>query len=180
MKTATIGGGCFWCMEAIFRDIKGVERVASGFSGGTVANPSYRQVCGGTTGHAEVLQVTFDPSVISYKEILDIFFSIHDPTTPDRQGPDTGRQYRSIILYHDERQRKTAESVIRDLEAAHAWEAPIVTEVVPFEVFYAAEDYHQDFFENNPDQPYCRAVVAPKVAKFRKAHALRLKGRAPK
>ena len=179
-EAATLGGGCFWCLEAIFRDIKGVERVVSGYAGGEAVNPSYRQVCSGTTGHAEVVQVNFDPSVISYKDILEVFFSIHDPTTPDRQGPDTGRQYRSIILYHNERQRKAAEDAIRDLEAAHVWDAPIVTEVVPFEAFYAAEDYHQDYFENNPGQPYCRAVVGPKVAKFRKAHASRLKSQAPK
>jgi len=180
LETATLGGGCFWCLEAIFRDITGVERVVSGYAGGDVADPTYRQVCSGTTGHAEVVQFRFDPDVVSYQEILEIFFSIHDPTTPDRQGPDTGRQYRSIIFCHDERQRETAKRVIRELEAAKTWNAPVVTEVVPFEVFYAAEPYHQGFFESNPNQPYCRAVVGPKVAKFRKAHASRLKGQAPK
>jgi peptide-methionine (S)-S-oxide reductase len=180
VETATLGGGCFWCLEAIFKDIKGVERVVSGFSGGTVANPSYREVCAGATGHAEVVQVTFDPGIITYREILEVFFAIHDPTTRDRQGPDTGHQYRSIILAHDAAQGKTAEAVIRELEAAHAWGAPIVTEVVPFEAFYPAEDYHQGYFEANPGQPYCRAVVGPKVAKFRKTHAEKLKGRSPK
>ncbi|HYA48528.1 MAG TPA: peptide-methionine (S)-S-oxide reductase MsrA [Burkholderiales bacterium] len=176
-ETATLGGGCFWCLEAVFGDVAGVERVVSGYSGGNVANPTYRQVCAGTTGHAEVVQVIFDPKVVSYKELLDVFFSIHDPTTPDRQGPDTGRQYRSIILYHDEGQKKTAERVIRELEAAHIWGAPIVTEVVPFEAFYPAEDHHQAYFAKNPDQAYCRVIIEPKVAKFRKKHASKLKSR---
>lgn len=178
-EIATVGGGCFWCLEPIFRDIAGVERVVVGYSGGNVADPSYRQVCAGTTGHAEVLQITFDPEVISYKEILEIFFSIHDPTTPGRQGPDRGSQYRSIILCHSEQQKKIAERVIQDLDAANIWSAPIVTEVVPFRVFYDAEDYHQEYFRNNPDQAYCRAIVGPKVAKFRKKYASKLKSRSP-
>ena len=148
-----------------------------GYSGGNVADPSYRQVCAGTTGHAEVLQITFDPEVISYKEILEIFFSIHDPTTPGRQGPDRGSQYRSIILCHSEQQKKIAECVIQDLDAANIWSAPIVTEVVPFRVFYDAEDYHQEYFRNNPDQAYCRAIIGPKVANFRNKYASKLKSR---
>jgi peptide-methionine (S)-S-oxide reductase len=177
MEIATLGGGCFRCLEPIFRDITGVERVEVGYSGGDVADPSYRQVCTGTTGHAEVVQVTFDPEVISYKKILEIFFSIHDPTTPHRQGPDTGSQYRSIILYHSEQQKKIAERVIQDLEAAKRWSAPIVTEVVPFRVFYSAEDYHQGYFKNNPRQSYCRAIIEPKVAKFRKKYGSKLIGK---
>lgn len=176
---ATLGGGCFWCLEPIFKDIAGVERVVAGYAGGDVANPSYRQVCEGTTGHAEVVQITFDPDVIPYQEILDIFFSLHDPTIPNRQGPDMGSQYRSIILCHSEQQKKIAERVIRDLDAAKIWNAPIVTEVVPFKVFYEAEAYHQEYFRNNPDQAYCRAIVGPKVAKFRKKYGSKLKSRNP-
>lgn len=178
-EVATLGGGCFWCLEPIFTDITGVERVEVGYSGGDVADPSYRQVCAGTTGHAEVVQVTFDPEVISYKEILEIFFSIHDPTTPHRQGPDTGSQYRSIILYHSEQQKKTAERMIQDLDAAKIWSAPIVTEVVPFRLFYGAEDYHQEYFKNNLHQSYCRAIIEPKVAKFRKKYSAKLKSKSP-
>jgi peptide-methionine (S)-S-oxide reductase len=176
-ELATLGGGCFWCLEPIFRDIAGVERVVVGYSGGDVANPSYRQVCEGTTGHAEVIQVTFDPKVISYKEILEIFFSVHDPTTPHRQGPDTGPQYRSIILAHSEQQKKIAERMIQDLDAAKIWSAPVVTEVVPFRVFYSAEDYHQEYFKNNPHQSYCRAIIEPKVGKFRKKYSAKLKSK---
>jgi peptide-methionine (S)-S-oxide reductase len=174
-ELATLGGGCFWCLEAVFRDLKGVERVVSGYSGGQVANPGYQLVCTGTTGHAEVVQVTFDPAALSYRELLEVFFAIHDPTTKDRQGVDVGPQYRSIILCHAEEQRRIAEAVISELQAADIWDGPFVTEVVPFQVFYPAEDYHQEYFARNPAQPYCQAVVAPKVAKFRQKFASRLK-----
>lgn len=174
-EVATLGGGCFWCLEAVYDELKGVESVESGYSGGHVENPTYRQVCTGTTGHAEVVRVTFDPEVISYREILEVFFTIHDPTTKDRQGADVGPQYRSVIFYHDEEQRQTAEEVIAGLEAEGVWGDPIVTEVVPFERFYVAEDYHQEYYRNNPYQPYCQVVIAPKVAKFRKQYLERLK-----
>ena len=175
IEVATLGGGCFWCLEPVFKDLMGVEKVAVGYSGGMVPHPSYQQVCMGTTGHAEVVQLTFDPQVISFKEILEVFFSIHDPTTPSRQGADVGSQYRSIILYRSEEQKKTAEIVIRELNAARTWGAPIVTEVVPFEVFYEAEGYHQDYFSKNPEQAYCRVVIAPKVSKFRKQYVSKLR-----
>ena len=165
-EIATLGGGCFWCLEAVYVELKGVERVVSGYAGGGVANPTYEQVCGGRTGHAEVVQVTFDPSVVSYGDILDVFFTIHDPTTPNRQGHDVGTQYRSIILTHSDEQRATARETIARL--GDVWDDPIVTEVVPLERFYAAETYHQDYFARNPLQPYCRVVVAPKVSKARK------------
>jgi peptide-methionine (S)-S-oxide reductase len=174
-EVATLAGGCFWCIEAVFDDLKGVEDVVSGYSGGAVANPTYRQVCAGTTGHAEVVQVTFDPAAISFRELLEVFFTIHDPTTLNRQGADVGTQYRSAIFYHSPEQRATAEQVIADLTAAGVWDRPIVTEVGPFQAFYPAEDYHQEYFLNNPGQPYCQMVVAPKVAKFRKQYVERLK-----
>jgi peptide-methionine (S)-S-oxide reductase len=174
-EVATLGGGCFWCLEAVFNQVHGVERAESGYAGGTVPNPSYRQVCTGTTGHAEVVQVTFDPAVISFREILDIFFAIHNPTTLNRQGADVGTQYRSVIFYHSPEQKQVAEARMAELNAAHIWDAPLVTEVVPFQVFYRAEDYHQEYFRNNPGQPYCQAVVSPKVAKFRKQFTSRLK-----
>ncbi|TCJ14809.1 peptide-methionine (S)-S-oxide reductase [Rubrobacter taiwanensis] len=174
-EVATLGGGCFWCIEAVFDELRGVEKVESGYSGGRIENPTYEQVCTGMTGHAEVVQVTFDPEEVSYREILEVFFSVHDPTTKDRQGPDVGPQYRSVIFHHDEEQKRVAEEVISDLEARGIWEDPIVTELAPFEAFYRAEAYHQDYFRNNPDQPYCRLVVAPKVAKFRRQHLDRLK-----
>src|SRR5579875_58566 len=173
LEVATIGGGCFWCTEAVFSDVRGVEKVESGYSGGSVPSPSYEDVCTGTTGHAEVIQVTFDPKVISFRDILEIFFATHDPTTLNRQGADVGTQYRSIILYHNDEQRKTAEDVIE--ESRKEFSRPIVTELVPFKEFYKAEGYHQEYFENNPYQPYCRAVIAPKVAKFRKHFEDRLK-----
>jgi peptide-methionine (S)-S-oxide reductase len=173
---ATLGGGCFWCLDPVFKDLVGVEQVVVGYSGGDVPNPSYRHVCSGTTGHAEVVQITFDPKVISFREILEVFFSVHDPTTPNRQGVDAGPQYRSIILPHSEQQRRTADRVIQELEAANIWSAPIVTEVVPFKVFYKAENNHQEYFKNNPQQPYCRVVIEPKVAKFRKRYSPKLKG----
>jgi peptide-methionine (S)-S-oxide reductase len=174
-SVATLGGGCFWCLEAVFEQLRGVERVVSGYAGGQAANPTYRQVCGGDTGHAEVVQVTFDPAVISYDDVLDVFFATHDPTTRNRQGADVGTQYRSAVFYSSPRQKEAAERKIAALNAAQIWDAPIVTEVVPLEAFYPAEDYHQGYFRANPGQPYCQAVVGPKVAKFRKNFADRLK-----
>lgn len=173
-EIATLGGGCFWCLDPIYDELRGVEEVLVGYAGGSVPNPSYDLVCRGSTGHAEVVQITFDPEVISYKEILQIFFSIHDPTTLNRQGADVGPQYRSIILYHDDAQKETAEQVIQEIEAEGLWSAPIVTQVAPFSKFYVAEDYHQKYFENNPGQGYCRVVIAPKVAKFRKLYQEKL------
>jgi len=174
-ETATLAGGCFWCIEACFVDLKGVERVVPGYAGGTVDNPTYEQVCSGKTGHAEVAQVTFDPDVVSYGELLEVFFTIHDPTTLNRQGADVGTQYRSAIFTHSPAQKAEAERVIRELEASKAWGKPIVTEVVPLEKFFAAEDYHHDYFARNPGQPYCQAVIAPKVAKLRKHFLAKLK-----
>jgi peptide-methionine (S)-S-oxide reductase len=172
---ATLAGGCFWCLEAVFEQLRGVSTVASGYSGGTVDNPNYRQVCGGDTGHAEVVQVTFDPAVISYREILEVFFATHDPTTLNRQGPDEGTQYRSAIFYHNDAQKVVAERLITELNAARIWNHPIVTEVVPLEKFYKAEEYHQGYFRGNPRQPYCQAVINPKVAKFRKQFTAKLR-----
>ena len=174
-EVATLAGGCFWCLEAVYEELKGVERVESGYSGGTVSDPTYRQVSTGTTGHAEVVQVTFDPEVVSFKEILEVFFTIHDPTTLNRQGADVGPQYRSAIFYHDQEQRRVAEGVISELEAERVWDNPIVTEVTPFDTFYVAEDYHQGYYRNNEYQPYCQVVIAPKVAKFRSKYLARLK-----
>ena len=174
-EVATLAGGCFWCLEAVYDELRGVEKVESGYSGGPVSNPTYRQVCTGTTGHAEVVQVTFDPEVVSFREILEVFFTIHDPTTLNRQGADVGPQYRSAVFYHDEEQRRITEEVISKLEAEGVWDDPIVTEVTPFEAFYVAEDYHQEYFQNNEYQPYCQVVIAPKVAKFRKQYLARLK-----
>jgi peptide-methionine (S)-S-oxide reductase len=172
---ATLGGGCFWCLEPIFEELEGVEDVVVGYAGGYVPNPSYRHVSSGTTGHAEVVQITYDPDVIPYRELLEVFFRVHDPTTPNRQGPDVGPQYRSIILYHDDAQRQAAEAMIRELEDGRVWDAPIVTQVVPLEAFYRAEEYHQEYFRKNPEQAYCRVMVAPKVAKFRKRFYAKLK-----
>ena len=174
-EVATLGGGCFWCLEAVYQELRGVEKVESGYSGGEVPNPTYRQVCSETTGHAEVVQVTFAPDEVSYKDILEVYFTIHDPTTLNRQGADVGTQYRSVIFYHDEEQKRIAEEVISDLEKERIWNSPIVTEVAPFDKFYVAEDYHQDYFRNNGFQPYCQVIIAPKVAKFRKQHLERLK-----
>lgn len=174
-EVATLGGGCFWCVEAVFDELKGVERVVSGYTGGAVARPTYRQVCAGTTGHAEVIQITFDPQVITFKEILEIFFAVHDPTTPNRQGADVGTQYRSAIFYHDETQRAVAEQVIAETNAARLWDAPIVTEVAPLAEFYEAEDYHQEYFRLHGTEPYCRMVIAPKMSKFREHYRERLK-----
>jgi peptide-methionine (S)-S-oxide reductase len=173
-EIATLAGGCFWCLEAVFADLRGVSRVVSGYAGGHVENPTYRAVCDGTTGHAEVVQITFDPRVASYRELLEVFFTIHDPTTLNRQGGDVGTQYRSAIFYHSPEQRETAAQVIAELDAARVWDAPIVTEVVPLDVFYPAEDYHQEYYRNNASQPYCRAVIAPKVAKFRQKYLAQL------
>ena len=174
-SVATLGGGCFWCTEAVYGNLKGVINVESGYSGGSVQNPSYEQVCTGTTGHAEVVQVTFDPNIISFEDILRIFFTVHDPTTLNRQGNDLGTQYRSVIFYHDEEQRQKAEKIIGEIGAAQIWDDPIVTELAPFAAFHKAEDYHQGYFTNNPNQGYCRVVIAPKVEKFRKRYADRLK-----
>jgi peptide-methionine (S)-S-oxide reductase len=171
MEKATFGAGCFWGVESAFRQVEGVTDAAVGFMGGTTANPSYRDVCTGRTGHAEVTQVTFDPARVTYERLLDVFWEIHDPTTLNRQGPDHGTQYRSAIFYHDDRQRAIAEEIIRELNAAAVWPEPIVTEVAPASTFYKAEDYHQEYFQNNPRQPYCAYVVAPKVQKFRQKFA---------
>ncbi len=173
LQTATLAGGCFWCLEAVYDQVKGVVSVESGYTGGKMPNPSYEDVCTGTTGHAETVQITFDPDVVSYRDLLKVFFGIHDPTTPNRQGADVGTQYRSAIFYHNDEQKKEAEQVIRELNEQHVWDAPIVTELKPFEKFYVAEGYHQEYYEHNRFQPYCMMVVAPKVAKFRK-HYLEL------
>jgi len=175
LETATLGGGCFWCLEAVYRELNGVEKVVSGYAGGRMPQPSYEAVCSGVTGHAEVVQVTFDPSMISYKDLLEVFFTIHDPTTMNRQGGDVGTQYRSVILWHDPAQRATAEQVKSEISTSGLWSGPIVTEILPIEQFFPAEDYHQEYFARNPYQPYCMAVVAPKVAKFRKQNLERLK-----
>ena len=174
-EVATLAGGCFWCLEAAFGQLRGVERVQSGYSGGHVPSPSYEDVCTGTTGHAEVVQITFDPQVVPFRDLLHVFFTIHDPTTPDRQGGDVGTQYRSAIFYHTPEQKAEAERVIAELEAEKVWDDPIVTQVTPFEKFYPAEEYHRDYYRRNPDQGYCRAVIAPKVAKVRKLYLDKLK-----
>jgi len=176
LETATLAAGCFWCVEAIFDDLKGVEDVVSGYSGGHTENPTYQQVCTESTGHAEVIQIRFDPAVISFKEILQIFFTVHDPTTLNRQGNDIGTSYRSAIFYHSDEQRRVAEEVIAEFTAEGVYDNPIVTQVEPFDKFWPAENYHQEYFANNPSQPYCAAVVAPKVAKFRQKFLSRLKG----
>ncbi len=168
LQTATLAGGCFWCLEAVFDEVKGVHSVESGYAGGQMDNPTYRAVCNGDTGHAEVVQVKFDPGIVSFRDLLNVFFAIHDPTTMNRQGADVGTQYRSAIFYHDDEQKVTAEILIKELNAQKIWDSPIVTEVIKLNKFYAAEDYHQEYFANNPYQPYCQAVVAPKVSKFRK------------
>ncbi len=171
IETATLGGGCFWCLEAVFELIKGVHKVESGYAGGQVENPSYQQVCGGHTGHAEVVQITFDNSVISYRDILTVFFSTHDPTTLNRQGADVGTQYRSVIFYHTEEQKQIAEAFIKELKTDPNHPLRVVTEVLPLQKFYRAEDYHQGYFRNHPEQGYCQAVVGPKVEKMRKHFA---------
>lgn len=174
-EIVTLGGGCFWCTEAVFDELKGVESVESGYSGGTVPNPTYKQVCGGDTGHAEVIQVTFDPKVIALKQILRVFFTTHDPTTLNRQGGDSGTQYRSCVIYRDAAQKTAAEQVIQEITAEKIWGGKIVTTLEPFQKFYKAEDYHQEYFARNGDQPYCQVVIAPKVAKFRKHYLEMLK-----
>lgn len=172
-EIATLGGGCFWCLEAVYDQLKGVTDVVSGYSGGHVLNPTYKQICTGTTNHAEVVQITFDPNVISYKELLEVFFTIHDPTTLNRQGADVGTQYRSVIFYHSPEQKATAEQALK--EAQMLWQNPIVTKIVPEETFYPAEDYHQEYFVNNPYAGYCQVVIAPKVSKFRAKYLAKLK-----
>lgn len=174
-EVATLAGGCFWCLEAVYDELNGVTDVVSGYAGGRVRNPSYQAVCTGATGHAEVVQVTFDPDVLSFRNLLEVFFTIHDPTTLNRQGADVGTQYRSAVFYHSPEQKATAEAVIAELNAQHLWDAPIVTEVTALDTFYPAEDYHQEYFRNHPDQGYCRVVIAPKVAKFRKHYLEQLK-----
>jgi peptide-methionine (S)-S-oxide reductase len=175
LEVATFGAGCFWCVEAIFQDIKGVKKVASGYSGGNIKNPSYKEVCQGTTGHAEVIQVTFDPSQVSFAKLVEVFFATHDPTTLNRQGADVGTQYRSAIFYHSEEQRSTAELAKAAADASGEWGSPIVTEISAFDVFYAAEDYHQDYYNLNGTQPYCQIVISPKMDKFKKKFADLLK-----
>ena len=174
-ETATLAGGCFWCLEAAFQDLKGIESVQSGYAGGRVANPSYEDVCTGTTGHAEVVQIAFDPQVVTFEDLLHVFFTIHDPTTLNRQGADVGTQYRSAIFYNSPEQKATAERVIAELQVQKLWDEPVVTELKPLEAFYPAEEYHRDYYRRNPNQGYCRAVIAPKVAKVRKLYFDRLK-----
>lgn len=174
-ETATLGGGCFWCLEAVYDQLRGVQDVVSGYAGGHVENPTYEQVSSGQTGHAEVVQITFDPEIISYGEILDVFFTIHDPTTLNRQGADIGTQYRSVIFYHSEEQRRIAVEKMKAIEDAGIWDDPIVTQLEPFDAFYPAEDYHQEYYERNPNAGYCQFVIKPKVAKFRKEFMNRLK-----
>ena len=174
-ELATLAGGCFWCLEAVFEQLRGVTKVTSGYSGGRVPNPSYEAVCTGTTGHAEVVQVAFNPDEISFHDLLGVFFTIHDPTTLDRQGGDVGTQYRSAIFYHDDGQRRVAEDLIRELEAEHVFDDPIVTKIEPLHGFYPAEEYHREYYRRNANQPYCRAVIAPKVAKLRSKYLEKLK-----
>ena len=168
LETATLGGGCFWCLEAVYERLRGVQHVESGYAGGHVVDPSYRAVCDGTTGHAEVVQIEFDPQQLPFADLLEVFFAIHDPTTPDRQGNDIGSQYRSIILWHDEAQRQVAEAFLKEQDASADWDAPIVTQLEPLEVFYPAEEYHREYYRRNSAQPYCQLVVAPKLKKFLK------------
>jgi len=174
-EIATLGGGCFWCLEAVYKDLRGVRSVMSGYAAGHVANPSYKQVCSGNTGHAEVVQIRFDPAEVSYEDLLRVFFTIHDPTTKDRQGNDVGPQYRSIILTHSDAQAATAKAVMKEIAGAKLWPAPLVTQIVPLTVFYPAEAEHDDYYAQNPWSGYCQVVIAPKVAKFRKAFKDRLK-----
>jgi len=173
-EVATLAGGCFWCMEAVFEQIDGVDSVVPGYVGGTTSNPTYEQVCSDKTGHAEAVQVTLDPSIISYREILEIFFSTHDPTTPNRQGADVGTQYRSAVFYHNKVQKVIAEQLIRELAEGHTWKNPVVTQIVPLAKFYLAEDYHRNYFARHPEQQYCQVVISPKIAKLRRQWAKRL------
>lgn len=174
-EVATLAGGCFWCLEAVYDELRGVEDVQNGYAGGSVPNPSYEQVCTGRTGHAEVVQITYDPQQVSFRDLLDVFFTIHDPTTPNRQGADVGTQYRSAIFFHSPEQRETAEAVMRDVADQGLFDDPLVTQLEPLDRFFPAEAYHQNFFRNNPGQPYCRVVVSPKVAKFRQKFAHRMR-----
>lgn len=174
-EVATLAGGCFWCLEAVYNQLRGVLSVESGYAGGHVPNPTYQQVCMGGTGHAEVVQITFDPQAITFRDLLEVFFTIHDPTTLNRQGADVGTQYRSAIFYHTPSQKEVAEQIIAEMNAAKVWDDPIVTEVVPLEEFYRAEDYHQEYYQNNSAQPYCQVVIAPKVAKFRQKYFEKLR-----
>lgn len=178
LQTATLAGGCFWCLEVVFDEVKGVQDVESGYAGGRTVNPSYRAVCNGDTGHAEVVQIHFDPGIVSYRDLLNVFFAIHDPTSLNRQGADVGTQYRSAIFYHNDDQKMVAEELIESLNSQKIWDKPIVTELSPLDKFYMAEDYHQEYFARNPYQPYCQAVVAPKLSKFRK-HFLELLKKQP-
>jgi peptide-methionine (S)-S-oxide reductase len=175
LEVATLAGGCFWCIEGVFREVNGVEKVVSGYTGGTTVNPTYKQVCTGKTGHAESVQVSYNPSKLSYREILEIFFSVHDPTTLNRQGADVGTQYRSAIFYHNDQQKRVAEELIRELSKANLWDKPIVTQIVPLDTFYPAEDYHQEYFSRHPEQAYCQMVISPKISKFRKQWTEHLK-----
>lgn len=174
-QIATLGGGCFWCLEAVYNDLRGIGSVVSGYAGGHLNNPTYKQVCTGNTGHAEVVQISFDPQMITFKDLLNVFFTIHDPTTLNRQGADIGTQYRSVIFYHDQDQKQLAEQAIHEFTEAGLWTDPIVTEITPIDNFYPAEDYHQDYYANNMSQPYCAAVIAPKLSKFRKKFIDQLK-----
>lgn len=178
MEVATFGSGCFWCSEAVFNELQGVAKVEPGYSGGKVANPTYEQVCTDTTGHAEVSQVTFDPGMVTYRDLLEVFFSTHDPTTPNRQGADEGSQYRSVIFFHDDEQKRKAQEIIAELTREKAFRGPIVTEVVPFKKFYPAEDYHREYYRRNSSQSYCQAVISPKLAKFRAHFQSKLKKQA--
>jgi peptide-methionine (S)-S-oxide reductase len=180
LEMTTLGGGCFWCVEAVYQELQGVQSAISGYAGGVVDNPTYYQVCNGTTGHAEVVQITFDPKIIAFEDILYVFWRTHDPTTLNRQGYDVGTQYRSIILYHSEQQRAIAEKSKRDTDASGLWPNPIVTEISPFTTFYKAEDYHQNFYRDNPYQPYCRAIIDPKITKLRKEFREKLKQTSPR
>ena len=180
LEITTLGGGCFWCVEAVYQELQGVQSAVSGYAGGTVDNPTYYQVCSGTTGHAEVVQITFDPKIISFEDILYVFWRTHDPTTLNRQGYDVGTQYRSIILYHSEQQRAIAEQSKRDTDASGLWPNPIITEISPFMTFYKAEDYHQNFYRDNPYQPYCLAIIDPKISKLRKELREKLKNTSPR
>jgi peptide-methionine (S)-S-oxide reductase len=180
LEITTLGGGCFWCVEAVYQELQGVQSAVSGYAGGTVDNPTYYQVCSGTTGHAEVVQITFDPKIITFEDILYVFWRTHDPTTLNRQGYDVGTQYRSIILYHTEQQRALAEQSKRDTDASGLWPHPIVTEISPFTTFYKAEDYHQNFYRDNPYQPYCLAIIDPKIRKLRKELREKLKNTSPR
>jgi peptide-methionine (S)-S-oxide reductase len=175
LATATFGGGCFWCTEAVFQNLRGVQSVKSGYAGGHVENPTYEQVCTARTGHAEVIQITYDPAVISYQDLLEVFFTTHDPTTPNLQGNDVGPQYRSVIFYHDAEQERIAHEVIKSVNDRRIWNGPIVTEVSPLPTFYPAETYHDDYFARNPGQPYCQVIIEPKVAKLRKQHIDKLR-----